>query len=86
MVTNMWDYCEMCARIFLMDNLQQCDYCGEFYCGQCNPVLDNVIVCPAFGDNMTFCSIVCSDAYRAGFRRSRRSRKRKRGCDSSDSE
>ena len=80
----MWDYCEMCSRIYLLCNLRQCDYCGEYYCGECNPNLNELIFSPPFADEETFCSIVCSDAYRGGFRRSRR--KKRRVVDSSDSD
>jgi hypothetical protein len=82
MVTDMWNYCELCSSVTLFGKLKKCEFCGNVYCERCDPKLERLVYDPVHGDELTFCSLICSDDYSHGYRRSR---KRKR-CDDSDSD
>jgi hypothetical protein len=60
--TKMWGFCDKCAIRIYDTALNECDYCGDYFCDQCG--FESVICCSSHGEKLDFCKAECMREYR----------------------
>jgi hypothetical protein len=57
-------FCDKCS-LPLHDTVGyvQCDFCGDKYCDECDPHLDNTISFTDHGKVLDFCQLSCIEEY-----------------------
>ena len=60
----MTNYCDQCFRVRPHIRIQECEYCGDYFCATCDPRLGDIFCCKHHQELLTFCSRFCVRQYR----------------------